>query len=86
MADEELSVAVPEKATEVPDATVKLEEGVVMLAETVLEAEGLKMMSMTGWSSMPFGATPVWPWRKSNMPMPVMRTGTFAVWKEEVAV
>jgi hypothetical protein len=48
--------------------------------------EGLKMMSMTGCSSMPFGATPVCPWRKSNMPTPVTWTGMLAVWKLVVAV
>ncbi len=48
--------------------------------------DGLKTTSMTGWSSMPFGATPVWPCRKSNMPTPVIWTGTLAVWKLLVAV
>lgn len=40
---------------------------------------GLKTMSSTACSSIPFGATPVWPCRKSNMPTPVTFTGMFAV-------
>ena len=47
---------------------------------------GLKMTSSTGCSSIPFGATPVCPWRKSNMPTPLIWTGMFAVWKLVVAV
>jgi hypothetical protein len=47
---------------------------------------GLKTMSSTGCSSIPLGATPVWPWRKSNMPAPVTFTGMLAVWKLVVAV
>ena len=47
---------------------------------------GLKTMLSTGWISMPFGATPVWPWRKSNIPTPVICTGMLAVWKLVVAV
>jgi len=30
---------------------------------------------------MPFGATPVCPCKKSNIPTPVTVTGTLAVWK-----
>lgn len=37
---------------------------------------GLKSISVTGCSSIPLGATPRCPWRKSNIPMPVIRTGT----------
>jgi hypothetical protein len=40
---------------------------------------GLKTMSSTACSSIPFGATPVWPCKKSNMPTPVTFTGMFAV-------
>lgn len=47
---------------------------------------GLKTMSSTGCSSIPLGATPVWPCRKSNMPTPVIFTGILAVWKLVVAV
>jgi len=47
---------------------------------------GLKTMFRTGWSSIPLGATPVWPCKKSNMPTPVICTGIFAVWKLVVAV
>src|SRR5882724_9835083 len=47
---------------------------------------GLKIMSSTGWISIPFGATPVCPCRKSNIPTPTICTGMFAVWKLVVAV
>lgn len=47
---------------------------------------GLKTMSRTGCSSIPLGATPVCPCRKSNIPTPVTFTGMFAVWKLVVAV
>ena len=47
---------------------------------------GLKMTSRTGCNSIPLGATPVCPCRKSNMPMPLICTGMFAVWKLVVAV
>ena len=40
---------------------------------------GLKTMFRTGWSSMPLGATPVCPCRKSNIPTPVTCTGMLAV-------
>ena len=40
---------------------------------------GLKTMSRTGCSSIPLGATPVCPCRKSNIPTPVIFTGMFAV-------
>ena len=40
---------------------------------------GLKTISSTSCSSIPLGATPVWPCRKSNMPTPVTFTGIFAV-------
>ena len=51
-----------------------------------LDDVGLKMISITGCNSIPFGATPVWPWRKSNIPIPVMRTGVLVVLKDVVAV
>ena len=40
---------------------------------------GLKTISSTACNSIPFGATPVCPCRKSNMPTPVTFTGIFAV-------
>src|ERR1043166_6919489 len=57
----------------------------------VLEASAgvggaVKVMSRIGWTSMPFGATPGCPWMKSKKPTPVMRTGTFALWKNDVGV
>src|SRR5215467_7481667 len=36
---------------------------------------GLKMMSRMGCSSIPLGATPVWPCRKSNIPTTTTCTG-----------
>src|SRR5215470_16982900 len=47
---------------------------------------GLKMMSITGCNSIPLGATPVWPCKKSNIPIPVTRTGVLVVLNEVVAV
>jgi len=47
---------------------------------------GLKTTSNTGWSSIPFGATPVWPWMKSKNPTPLICTGILAVLKLVVAV
>ena len=54
------------------------------LVSAVLKAKsgvvpGLKMISNTACNSIPFGATPVWPCRKSNIPTPVTCTGMFAV-------
>jgi hypothetical protein len=40
---------------------------------------GLNTMSSTGWSSIPLGATPVWPCKKSNIPIPLSWTGTLTV-------
>ena len=40
---------------------------------------GLKITSSTGCSSIPLGATPVCPCRKSNMPTPLIWTGMLAV-------
>ena len=46
----------------------------------------LNCTSRTACSSIPLGATPVCPCRKSKKPTPVMVTGTFAVLKLVVAV
>ncbi len=43
-------------------------------------------ISRTAWSSMPLGATPVCPCRKSKKPTPVTVTETLAVLKEVVGV
>src|SRR5256885_5795093 len=43
------------------------------------DALGLKIMSRTGCISIPLGATPVWPCRKSNIPTPTICTGILAV-------
>ncbi|HKV38478.1 MAG TPA: hypothetical protein VJX67_04630 [Blastocatellia bacterium] len=56
------------------------------VTEKSLTLDGLNFMSRSGCSSIPFGATPVWPWRKSNIATPVTWTGMFAVWKLPFAV
>jgi hypothetical protein len=53
--------------------------GEALTAKSGAGLPGLKIMSNTGWSSIPFGATPVCPCRKSNMPTPVIFTGIFTV-------
>jgi hypothetical protein len=50
-------------------------------SETEKSLEPANCTSNTGCSSMPLGATPVCPWRKSNIPTPVIVTGILAVWK-----
>jgi hypothetical protein len=71
-------------APELPCVTVKL-VGEALRAKSGLDP-GLKTISRIGCSSIPLGATPVCPCRKSNMPTPVTFTGMFAVWKLVVAV
>jgi len=71
-------------APELPCVTVKL-AGEALRAKSGL-VPGLKITSRTGCSSIPLGATPVCPWRKSNMPTPLIWTGMLAVWKLVVAV
>src|SRR5436305_1969130 len=80
----------PETAVETvvftePPCTAETEPGEAEIVKSGLVL-GLKMMFSTGWSSIPFGATPVWPCRKSNMPTPVIWTGMLAVWKLPVGV
>ena len=65
-------VLLPLRATETLD-------GEALTAKSGVCVPGLKTMSKTGCNSMPFGATPVWPCRKSNMPTPLTCTGMFAV-------
>ena len=60
-----------------PPCATESEVGDADIEKSLLD--GLKMISSTGWSSMPFGATPVCPCRKSNIPTPVTRTGILAV-------
>lgn len=55
-------------------------------AKSGVPVPGLNLMSSTGCNSMPFGATPVWPCRKSKKPTPISCTGIFAVWKLVVAL
>jgi hypothetical protein len=80
----------PEREVEIvvtpvlPWVTDKL-VGAALKAKSGL-APGLKTISSTACNSIPLGATPVWPCRKSNMPTPVTFTGIFAVWKLVVAV
>ncbi len=54
------------------------------VGEVAIEKSGVgltfqKTMFVTGWISIPFGASPVCPCRKSNIATPVIWTGTFAV-------
>lgn len=54
--------------------------GVVVMEKSGFGLEfPLNTMFVTGWISIPLGATPVWPCRKSNIAIPVIWTGTFAV-------
>ena len=69
---------------ELPCVTERLEGEALTLKSA--EVPGLKMTSSTGCSSIPLGATPVCPCRKSNMPTPLIWTGILAVWKLVVAV
>jgi hypothetical protein len=48
-------------------------------SETEKSLDPANCTSSTGCSSMPLGATPVWPCRKSNIPTPVIVTGILAV-------
>lgn len=63
----------------VPPCTTDTVVGDALRAKSGVCVPGLKMTSNTGCSSIPFGATPVCPWRKSNMPTPLIWTGIFAV-------
>src|ERR1051326_7294806 len=81
-----LGVAVPLLATVAVNVTeVPYCDGFTLEASAVVVG-AVKTMSRIGWSSMPFGATPVCPWMKSKKPTPVMRTGTFALWKNDVGL
>jgi hypothetical protein len=68
---------------EPPCVTLTLPDAAIVKS---LDDVGLKTMSITGCSSIPFGATPVWPCKKSNIPIPVTRTGVLVVLKDVVAV
>jgi hypothetical protein len=70
----------------VPPCATDTVVGDALMAKFGVGLPGLKITSSTGCSSIPFGATPVCPWRKSNMPTPLIWTGIFAVWKLVVAV
>jgi hypothetical protein len=63
-----------------PPCTAETEPGEAEIEKSGVLV-GLKTMLRTAWSSIPLGATPVWPWRKSNMPTPLICTGMLAVWK-----
>ena len=54
-----------------PPCTADTEDGEAEIEKSGVLV-GLNTMLSTGCSSMPFGATPVWPCRKSNMPTPVI--------------
>src|SRR5689334_8368140 len=70
----------------VPPRVTETVVGDALTAKSGVGLPGLKIMSSTGCSSIPFGATPVWPCRESNMPTPLICTGMLAVWKLVVAV
>jgi len=70
----------------VPPCATDTVVGDAVRAKSGVCVPGLKITSSTGCSSIPFGATPVCPCRKSNMPTPLIWTGMFAVWKLVVAV
>ena len=84
----ELNPPVVEVEIEVVPEEPWVTDRLVGEAPTVKSAvvPGLKITSSTGCSSIPFGATPVCPCRKSNMPTPLIWTGMLAVWKLVVAV
>jgi len=70
----------------VPPCATDTVVGDVVRAKSGVCVPGLKITSRTGCSSIPLGATPVCPCRKSNMPTPLIWTGILAVWKLVVAV
>src|SRR5947209_13761270 len=53
---------------------------------SVVVVLAVKSTARTGCNSIPFGATPVWPCRKSKNPTPVICTGTLTCWNVFVAV
>jgi hypothetical protein len=53
--------------------------GAVVIEKSGFGFEFPNTMFVTGWISIPLGAMPVWPCRKSNIAIPVIWTGTFAV-------
>lgn len=79
-----LTAVVIDVLPELPCVTERLVGAALKLKSAVVP--GLKITSSTGCSSIPLGATPVCPCRKSNMPTPLICTGMFAVWKLVVAV
>jgi hypothetical protein len=70
----------------VPPCATEIVVGDAVKAKSGVCVPGLKITSRTGCSSIPLGATPVCPCRKSNMPTPLIWTGMLAVWKLVVAV
>lgn len=70
----------------VPPCTTDTVVGDALRAKSGVCVPGLKITSRTGCSSIPLGATPVCPCRKSNIPTPLIWTGMLAVWKLVVAV
>src|SRR3954464_14534318 len=53
---------------------------------SVVVVLAVKLISSTGCSSMPLGATPVCPWMKSKKPTPLICTGTCTAVKNVVGV
>src|SRR5205085_11431324 len=54
------------------------------LDDTAVVVTPRNVMSSTGWSSMPLGATPLCPWMKAKKPTPVTWTGSETCWNEVV--
>ena len=63
----------------VPPCATDTVVGDALMAKFGVGLPGLKMMSSTGCTSIPLGATPVCPCRKSNIPTPLIWTGMLAV-------
>jgi hypothetical protein len=86
------SETVPVKPLSAPTVTVDVPEPVTLAGFADMEKSGVappeqlvpQQMLSTECSSMPLGATPVWPWSTSKKPTPVTVTVSFAVWKEVV--
>src|ERR1700730_13329401 len=73
--------------TEVPDISPNVVGDAAMLKPfTGGGGVGLKIRSITGCISIPLGATPVCPCKKSNIATPFICTGTLTCWKLELGV
>src|SRR5260221_13724643 len=78
-----ISVVVTVPLIGLPAVTDRLEGAGIV--KSGFELPGLKMMSSSGRSSIPLGATPVCPCRKSKKPTPLIPTGMVAASNDVVA-